>query len=95
MGNGSCAVTPTVQMGRRPVDARVSQLFFSDFNKARSGNIWFALDASRRLACIARISTSWTSVRKVREGETTDDLYGFLTTDANAFMKPIHPKAMT
>ncbi len=36
----------------------------------------------------------WTSVRKVKDGFTTDDLYGFLTTDPNNLVKPIHGKAM-
>ncbi|AVC45430.1 hypothetical protein RLV_1735 (plasmid) [Rhizobium leguminosarum bv. viciae] len=36
----------------------------------------------------------WQSVRKVRDGLTTDDLYGFLTTDPNDLVKPIHDKAM-
>jgi len=33
-------------------------------------------------------------VRKVKDGLTTDDLYGFLTTDPNNLVKPIHGKAM-
>lgn len=33
-------------------------------------------------------------VRKVKEGEVTCDLYGFLTTEPNAVVAPIHPKAM-
>ena len=33
-------------------------------------------------------------MRKLKEGETTNNLFGFLTTDANAVVKPIHPKAM-
>ena len=33
-------------------------------------------------------------MRKVKEGETTNDLFGFLTTEANAEVFPIHPKAM-
>ncbi|MDB5616122.1 MAG: hypothetical protein JWQ24_360, partial [Tardiphaga sp.] len=37
---------------------------------------------------------NWTSVRKVREGETTNDLYGFLTTEPNGVVGTIHPKAM-
>jgi putative SOS response-associated peptidase YedK len=53
---------------------------FSAFNKAAGGDIWFALDESRPLACFAGIWTNWTSVRKVKEGETTNDLFGFLTT---------------
>jgi putative SOS response-associated peptidase YedK len=32
-------------------------------------------------------------VRKVKEGETTNDLYGFLTTVPNAEVKAVHPKA--
>ncbi len=36
----------------------------------------------------------WRSVRKVRDGLTTDVLYGFLTTDPNDLVKPIHVKAM-
>ena len=30
----------------------------------------------------------------MRDGETIDDLYGFLTIDPNAEVKAIHPKAM-
>jgi putative SOS response-associated peptidase YedK len=48
---------------------------FSEFDKAEGGDIWFALDETRPLACFAGIWTNWTSVRKVREGETTNDLY--------------------
>ena len=56
--------------------------------------IWFALDESRPLACFAGIWTRWTSVRKVREGETTSDVFGFLTTEPNALVGRYHPKAM-
>ncbi|MGY3427493.1 putative SOS response-associated peptidase YedK [Bradyrhizobium sp. F1.13.4] len=67
---------------------------FSEFNKAEGGDIWFALDEARPLACFAGIWTNWTSVRKVKEGETTNDLYAFLTTEPNAEVGAIHPKAM-
>jgi putative SOS response-associated peptidase YedK len=67
---------------------------FSEFNKAEGGDIWFALDETRPLACFAGIWTNWTSVRKVKEGETTNHLYAFLTTEANAEVFAIHPKAM-
>ena len=67
---------------------------FSEFNKEAGGDIWFALDDSRPLACFAGLWTSWTSVRKVREGVTTNDLFGFLTTEPNDVVGPIHPKAM-
>lgn len=67
---------------------------FSEFNKVEGGDIWFALDETRPLACFAGIWTNWTSVRKVKEGETTNDLFGFLTTEPNAEVGAIHPKAM-
>ena len=68
---------------------------FSEFNKQAGGNIWFAFDKSRPLAFFAGIHVPrWTSVRKVKECETTNDLYGFLTTDPNNEVAAIHPKAM-
>jgi len=67
---------------------------FSEFNKAEGGDIWFALDETRPLARFAGIWTNWTSVRKVKEGETTNDLYAFLTTEANTEVFAVHPKAM-
>jgi putative SOS response-associated peptidase YedK len=67
---------------------------FSEFNKAEGGDIWFAFGEERPLAFFAGIWTNWTSVRKVREGETTNDLFGFLTTDPNREVGAIHPKAM-
>jgi putative SOS response-associated peptidase YedK len=33
-------------------------------------------------------------VRKVKEGETTNDFFAFLTTEPNAEVGAIHPKAM-
>jgi putative SOS response-associated peptidase YedK len=56
--------------------------------------VWFALDESRPLAFFAGIWTRWTSVRKVKEGETTNDLFAFLTTEPNAIVAPVHAKAM-
>ena len=56
--------------------------------------VWFAFDETRPLAFFAGVWTHWTSVRKVREGETTNDIFGFLTTDPNAEVGAIHPKAM-
>jgi putative SOS response-associated peptidase YedK len=56
--------------------------------------VWFALSEDRPLAVFAGIWTRWTSVRKLKEGETTNDLFAFLTTDANAEVGAIHPKAM-
>jgi putative SOS response-associated peptidase YedK len=56
--------------------------------------VWFALDESRPLAFFAGIWTQWTSVRKVREGETTNDIFAFLTTEPNAIVAPVHAQAM-
>jgi putative SOS response-associated peptidase YedK len=56
--------------------------------------VWFAFDETRPLAFFAGIWTRWTSVRKVKEGATTNDLFGFLTTEANKEVSTIHPKAM-
>jgi putative SOS response-associated peptidase YedK len=68
---------------------------FSEFNKAHGGNVWFAFEETRPLAFFAGIWTpQWTSVRKVKEGETTNDVFSFLTTEANAEVAPVHPKAM-
>ncbi|MDP8996338.1 MAG: SOS response-associated peptidase family protein [Pseudomonadota bacterium] len=58
-------------------------------------NAWFALDESRPIAFFAGVWVpQWKSVRKVKEGETTNDLYAFLTTDPNKEVGAIHPKAM-
>jgi putative SOS response-associated peptidase YedK len=56
--------------------------------------VWFAFDESRPLAFFAGIWTTWTSVRKVKEGETTNDLFAFLTTEPNREVAAVHPKAM-
>jgi len=56
--------------------------------------VWFAFDESRPIAFFAGIWTRWTSVRKVKEGETTNDLFAFLTADPNAEVGAIHPQAM-
>jgi len=56
--------------------------------------VWFAADESRPLMVFAGIWTNWASVRKVKEGEVTVDLYAFLTCEPNAVVASIHPKAM-
>ncbi|MDZ4394460.1 SOS response-associated peptidase [Cypionkella sp.] len=59
-----------------------------------AGNAWFKL-ADDRPAFFAGIWVpEWTSIRKLKDGETTDDLYAFLTTEPNAEVAEIHPKAM-
>ena len=56
--------------------------------------VWFALDETRPLAFFAGLWTTWTGVRKVKEGPVTTDLFGFLTTTPNAEVRAVHPKAM-
>jgi putative SOS response-associated peptidase YedK len=56
--------------------------------------VWFALSEERPLAFFAGIWTRWTSTRKVKEGETTNDIFAFLTTEPNKEVGAIHPKAM-
>jgi putative SOS response-associated peptidase YedK len=56
--------------------------------------VWFAFDETRPLAFFAGIWTRWTAVRKVKEGETTNDIFAFLTTEPNRVVGAIHPKAM-
>lgn len=55
---------------------------------------WFALDESRPLAFFAGTWTNWTSVRKIKEGLVTIDIFAFLTTQPNAEVGAVHPKAM-
>ena len=56
------------------------------------GNAWFELSEPAFFAGI--LVEGWTSVRKLKDGESTDDLYGFLTTEPNGVVAPVHPKAM-
>jgi putative SOS response-associated peptidase YedK len=56
--------------------------------------VWFAFDETRPLAFFAGIWTRWTAVRKIKEGETTNDIFAFLTTEPNKVVGAIHPKAM-
>lgn len=68
---------------------------FSEFNRDAGGDIWFAFNEERPLAFFAGIHVpQWTSVRKMKTGEETCDLFGFLTTEPNAEVGAIHPKAM-
>lgn len=57
--------------------------------------VWFAFNDSRPVAFFAGLwIPGWKSVRKVKQGETVNDLFGFLTTEPNAEVGAIHPKAM-
>jgi putative SOS response-associated peptidase YedK len=61
----------------------------------RTPNAWFARSPDEPLMFFAGIrAKDWTSVRKVKDGLVTIDLFAFLTTEPNTIVKPIHPKAM-
>lgn len=60
----------------------------------RKRPVWFASGEERPLMAFAGLWTTWTSVRKMKDGEVTVDAFGFLTTDANKTVGEIHPKAM-
>lgn len=61
----------------------------------KGGNQWFASAATAFPMFFAGIETrGWRSVRRVKDGETEDDLFAFLTCAANAEVGAVHPKAM-
>jgi putative SOS response-associated peptidase YedK len=64
--------------------------------KPRKTPTWFALDESRPLFFFAGIWTPWFGTRGTKAAPVTGDhkLFGFLTTEPNAEVAPIHPKAM-
>lgn len=68
---------------------------FSEFDHGSKQDIWFAFGEDRPTAFFAGIWTAqWTSVRKIKTGVETIDLYGFLTTDPNDEVGAVHPNAM-
>ena len=62
-----------------------------DTIKGKKTQVWFAVDT---LFCFAGVWTTWTSVRKVKEGPVKAELFGFLTSEPNAEVEKVHPKAM-
>jgi putative SOS response-associated peptidase YedK len=67
----------------------------SKIGDQRTPNAWFAGDNSEPLMFFAGFWVpNWQSVRKIKEGMITCDLFAFLTTEPNAVVGPIHPKAM-
>jgi putative SOS response-associated peptidase YedK len=59
--------------------------------------VWFALDDGRPLTAFAGIWTEFKGDRATKSKPTPGPhlVYGFLTTDADAVVAPIHPKATT
>jgi len=64
--------------------------------KPKKTPVWFAFDATRPLFAFAGLWTTWHGRRgtKAEPVEGEHKLYGFLTTEANGVVAPIHPKAM-
>jgi putative SOS response-associated peptidase YedK len=64
--------------------------------KPRKTPTWFALDGDRPLAFFAGIWTTWHGRRgtKANPVDGVHQLFGFLTTNANAEVEAVHPKAM-
>lgn len=59
------------------------------------GNQWFGPAQEGTPMFFAGIQVrGWKSLRKVKDGETVDDLFAFLTCSPNAEVAAIHPKAM-
>ncbi|WP_312526611.1 SOS response-associated peptidase family protein [Paracoccus sp. (in: a-proteobacteria)] len=56
--------------------------------------VWLALRDERPMFFAGIQTQGWVSVRKVKDGETTDDLFAILTCPPNAEVAAIHPKAM-
>lgn len=68
---------------------------FAEWDKNNRRNQWFSVAERRPLGFFAGIWVpEHTSIRKMKEGRVTIDVYGFMTTDPNAVVKPIHHKAM-
>jgi putative SOS response-associated peptidase YedK len=67
---------------------------FAEPDGVNGGNAWFKV-ADDRPAFFAGVQVpNWTSTRKLKDGETTDDLFAFLTCEPNAEVCAVHPKAM-
>jgi putative SOS response-associated peptidase YedK len=64
--------------------------------KPRKTPKWFALGQDRPLFAFAGLRTPWRGLRGPKSApvDGQHELFGFLTTEANAVVAPIHPKAM-
>ena len=64
--------------------------------KPKKTPTWFALGADRPLFAFAGLRTPWKGLRGPKSAPVEGDheLFGFLTTEANAVVRPVHPKAM-
>ena len=81
--------------GSRCVVPATSFCEYAD-TKPRKTPVWFALAEDRALFAFAGLWTPWRGLRGPKSApiEGEHELFGFLTTEANAIVAPIHPKAM-
>ena len=82
-----CVVPVTSFAEPSPVDVK-------DPETGIKKNYWFALNEDRPLFFFAGLWTQWHGMRKAKGDPADHEVYGFLTTEPNALIKPIHEKAM-
>ncbi|TGS19047.1 SOS response-associated peptidase [Mesorhizobium sp. M2E.F.Ca.ET.209.01.1.1] len=82
-----CVVPVTSFAEPSPVDVK-------DPETGIKKSYWFALNEDRPLFFFAGLWTAWHGVRKLKDGPADHEVYGFLTTEPNALIRPIHEKAM-
>ena len=82
-------------VGSRCIVPATSFCEYAD-TKPRKTPTWFALSEDRPLFAFAGLWTRWRGVRGPKSApvDGEHELFGFLTTEANAIVAPIHPKAM-
>ncbi|MCL4065617.1 SOS response-associated peptidase family protein [Pseudomonas sp. GX19020] len=91
--------TPTLHTGGAGLARRTAALCRSSGSQSHrqgkcAGNAWFALKEDRPAFFAGIWVPDRTSIRKLKDGETTDDLFAFLTCDPNAEVAEIHTTAM-
>ena len=67
---------------------------FAEPRGKAQGNQWFASADGRPMMFAGIEVRGWKSLRKVKDGETVDDLFAFLTCEPSAEVAAVHPKAM-
>ncbi|WP_027165757.1 SOS response-associated peptidase [Mesorhizobium sp. WSM3224] len=82
-----CVVPVTSFAEPSPVDVK-------DPETGIKKNYWFALNEDRPLFFFAGLWTRWHGMRKAKDDPADHEVYGFLTTEPNALIAPIHEKAM-
>lgn len=67
-----------------------------DPETGRKDIVWFAIDDSRPLFAFAGLWRPWSGPRGTKDGRIDGDheLFGFLTTEANDVVRPVHRRAM-